>query len=116
MLQSVLYGAYARRLRRGLRELPLPNHVGLIMDGNRRWARQRGLGDTRLGHRHGAEHVESVLAWCESLGITHVTVFVCSLENLVKREAPDVEFLMRVIEDVVAERLARADSPWQVHL
>jgi len=116
MLQQVLYRSYTRRLRRQLQGLPAPQHVGLIMDGNRRWARDAGLDDARIGHRRGAEHVESVLTWCESLGIRHVTVFVCSTENLVRRDAPEVAFLMRLIEDVVAERLCRPGSPWKVHL
>ena len=56
----------------------LPVHVGLIMDGNRRWARQMGMANPSLGHRRGAEHIDDVLRWCEHLGIRHVTVFLCS--------------------------------------
>jgi short-chain Z-isoprenyl diphosphate synthase len=104
-----------RRLRRRLRSAPLPRHVGIIMDGNRRWARNRGIATASAGHRAGGEHVEQVLAWCRSLGITHVTVFVCSTENLRKRDPAEVAFLMRLIEEVVADRLARP-SQWRIHL
>jgi short-chain Z-isoprenyl diphosphate synthase len=52
---------YARRLRRQVMAGPLPEHVGLIMDGNRRWARQMGMADPSLGHKYGAEHAENVL-------------------------------------------------------
>ncbi|KJS63081.1 polyprenyl diphosphate synthase [Streptomyces rubellomurinus] len=107
---------YTRRLRRQVAAGPLPRHVGLIMDGNRRWARQMGLANPSLGHRVGAEHVEEVLSWCEALGIRHVTVFVCSTENLQRRGDAEVAFLMRVIEQVVTDRLARPDPTWQVHL
>ncbi|WP_369183003.1 polyprenyl diphosphate synthase [Streptomyces sp. Y1] len=107
---------YTRRLRRQVAAGPLPRHVGLIMDGNRRWARQMGLASPSLGHRVGAEHVEEVLSWCEALGIRHVTVFVCSTENLQRRGDAEVAFLMRVIEQVVTDRLARPDPTWQVHL
>ncbi|MGA5822445.1 polyprenyl diphosphate synthase [Kitasatospora sp. NPDC094028] len=107
---------YTRRLRRQVAAGPLPRHVGLIMDGNRRWARQMGLASPSLGHRVGAEHVEEVLSWCEALGIRHVTVFVCSTENLQRRGDAEVAFLMRVIEQVVTDRLARPDPAWQVHL
>lgn len=111
-----LYALYARRLRRQLAGGPLPEHVGLIMDGNRRWARQMGMADPSLGHKYGAEHAEDVLSWCESVGIRHVTVFVCSTENLQRRGDAEVAFLMRVIEEFATDRLARPDARWQVHV
>lgn len=111
-----LRALYTRRLRRRVSAGPLPRHVGLIMDGNRRWARRMGLASPSLGHQVGAEHVEEVLSWCEALGIRHVTVFVCSTENLQRRGDAEVAFLMRVIEQVVTDRLARPDPRWRVHL
>ncbi|MER6362778.1 polyprenyl diphosphate synthase [Kitasatospora sp. NPDC001527] len=111
-----LYAFYARRLRRRLHGRELPGHIGLIMDGNRRWARRRGIGNPSLGHKAGAEHVEHVLAWCEDLRIRHVTVFVCSAENLQRRGDSEVAFLMRVIEDVLAAQLARPRPRWRVHI
>ena len=95
---------------------PLPEHVGMIMDGNRRWARQMGMANPSLGHKYGAEHVENVLSWCESVGIKHVTVFLCSTENLQRRGDAEVAFLMRVIEQMVADRLGRRDARWRVHV
>ncbi|MBY8879385.1 polyprenyl diphosphate synthase [Actinacidiphila acidipaludis] len=111
-----LYAVYTRRLRRQVQEGALPRHVGLIMDGNRRWARQMGMANPSLGHKYGAEHVDEVLAWCESLGIQHVTVFVCSTENLRRRGDSEVTFLMGLIEQVVTDKLARPDAQWQVHI
>lgn len=86
------------------------------MDGNRRWARQAGLASPSLGHKAGAEHVEDVLLWCERAGIKHVTVFVCSAENLQRRGDAEIAFLMGVIEDVVCDRLARPETGWRVHI
>lgn len=111
-----LYAVYTRHLRRQVAGRPVPRHVGLIMDGNRRWATQRGMATPSLGHRYGAEHVEDVLSWCESAGIGHVTVFVCSTENLDRRDDGEVAFLMQVVEQVVADRLARPDPRWRVHI
>jgi short-chain Z-isoprenyl diphosphate synthase len=111
-----LYAYYTRRLRRQVMAGQIPRHIGLIMDGNRRWARQLGMASPSLGHRYGAEHVDDLLSWCEAVGVQHVTVFVCSTENLVRRGDAEVAFLMRVIEQVVADRLATADSRWQVHV
>jgi short-chain Z-isoprenyl diphosphate synthase len=113
--QRFIYRLYARRLRRQLAGCPMPRHVGIIMDGNRRWARQQGMANPSIGHRYGAEHVENVLNWCEKAGIRHVTVFICSTENLANRGDAEVAFLMEVIEQIVVGKLSR-DPTWQVHL
>ena len=75
-----------------------------------------GLANASLGHKYGAEHVENFLLWCERAGIKHVTVFVCSVENLQKRGDTEIAFLMRVIEDVLCDRLTRPEATWQVHI
>lgn len=108
-----LYGAL---LKRRLRTVALPAHVAVIMDGNRRWAREHGHPNPSVGHRFGAEHVEHLLAWCAEVGIGHVTVWVASKDNLAKRPGPEVAFLMEVAEDVIASRLATAGGSWQLHL
>lgn len=115
-IPNPVYRRYARRLRRRLAGAALPQHVGLIMDGNRRWARQRGMADFRLGHRYGARRAEKVLSWCEDLGIRYVTVFVCSIENLTGRSDAEVAYLMQVIEQLAGDRLARLGTRWQVHV
>src|SRR5580698_7691407 len=114
MLRDLAYGLYSRKLRRELSGAVLPRHVGLIMDGNRRWARQLGLPSSSLGHKYGAEHVEDVLNWCERAGIRYVTV--CSAENLQRRGDAEIAFLMEVIESIVVDRLARPGTTWQVHI
>ncbi len=111
-----LYAVYSRRLRRQLQGGELPGHIGLIMDGNRRWAHRRGIENPSLGHKYGAEHVENVLAWCEGVQIRHVTLFVCSAENLQRRDDAEVAFLMQVIEEVLARHLARPLPRWRVHI
>ncbi|GAA1686875.1 polyprenyl diphosphate synthase [Fodinicola feengrottensis] len=115
-LKDLAYGLYRRRLTRQLTKGPLPRHVGLIMDGNRRWARQMGFDNPSVGHRYGAEHVEDLLGWCAEAGIDHVTVFVASLDNLSSRAAPEVQFLLDIIENVVADHLARPASRWRVQV
>jgi short-chain Z-isoprenyl diphosphate synthase len=114
--RHALYAFYGHRLRRRVRAGVLPRHIGLIMDGNRRWARQMGMANPSLGHRYGAEHVERVLSWCEAIGIGHVTVFVCSTENLLRRGDAEIDFLMRVVEEVLAARLAEPGGRWRVHI
>ncbi len=107
---------YQRRLRRQLAGRPLPRHVGLIIDGNRRWAKEEGLASPSEGHRHGAERIWDALTWCRAAGIEHVTVFVCSAENLARRDDAEVTALMDIIEHRVVTRITAADPPWQVHI
>jgi short-chain Z-isoprenyl diphosphate synthase len=114
--RDLVYRLYARQLRRRLRSGTMPRHIAMVMDGNRRWARQMGFGNPSVGHRYGAEHLDDVLGWCADAGITHVTIYVCSTDNLRKRGDAEVRFLMRVIEDVVAARVTQRAGTWQLHL
>ncbi|MFC4950928.1 polyprenyl diphosphate synthase [Pseudonocardia sp. GCM10023141] len=107
---------YERNLLARVRSGPLPRHIGIVMDGNRRWARQEGLPDANLGHHYGGRHVTRVLGWCTELGIEHVTVFVASTDNLTSRPQAELQHLMTVIEDVVAVELSRPGGPWRVRL
>jgi short-chain Z-isoprenyl diphosphate synthase len=116
LIRRALYAMYLRRLRAGLAGAAVPRHVAIVMDGNRRWARQRGLSSASLGHRYGAEHLGHVLGWCAEAGITHVTVFAVSADNLRKRAPAELEFLMQVGERIVADQLAGPAGRWQIHL
>lgn len=80
-LSRPLYWLYERRLVKAIRAGGrLPRHIGIIMDGNRRFARAVGL-DAKAGHDHGAEKAREVLDWCLELGITHVTLWGFSTDN-----------------------------------
>ena len=110
------YRWYGRRLRRRVVAGPVPEHVAVIMDGNRRWARQMGLDNLSVGHQHGAEHLQRLLEWCADLGIIQVTVFVASIDNLTRRDVDEVSFLMHLAERVIAARLTQPTNRWRVHL
>ncbi|THV26266.1 di-trans,poly-cis-decaprenylcistransferase [Glycomyces paridis] len=107
---------YANRLRRSLKGADLPRHVAVAMDGNRRWARQQGHADPGVGHRYGAEHLDTLLGWCAGIDIDHVTVYVASNDNLTKRDGGEIAHLMDMIEQIVAERLMRSGNPWRLHI
>ncbi|OKI02694.1 isoprenyl transferase [Streptomyces sp. CB02923] len=115
-MRRLLYRLYESRLQHQLTKWPIPHHVAIIMDGNRRWARRAGLGNASLGHQHGAEHVEEVLGWCSAAGIKHVTIFAASTENLSNRSSSEMGFLMDVIERVVEEHLTQPSSLWRVRI
>ncbi len=115
-VRQLAYRLYIARLRRRLQGAVLPRHIGLIIDGNRRWARQEGLASPSEGHRHGAAHIWDALSWCQTAGIRHVTVFICSAENLARRDDAEVAALMEIIEHVVLTRIATPEPAWQVHV
>ncbi|KAI9105923.1 dehydrodolichyl diphosphate synthase [Phlyctochytrium arcticum] len=73
---------------------PVPRHVAFIMDGNRRYARRRGL-RTHLGHLAGSNNLEKTLEWCLDLGVEVVTVYAFSIENF-KRPPSEVDLLMDI--------------------
>ncbi len=85
-----------RLLGRVLAE-PVPHHVGIIMDGNRRFAQVLGLADVGLGHVAGQERLETVLDWCLETQIRVLTVYAFSTENF-ERADPERELLMELFE------------------
>ena len=87
----------ARRLLERVKRAPVPHHVGIIMDGNRRFARLLGLEDVSMGHVAGQERLENVLDWCLELGIKVLTVYAFSTENF-QRATPERELLMELFE------------------
>ena len=111
----MLYSLYRRILRRQLEGLPMPQHVAIAMDGNRRWAKGAGYDDVRIGHRFGAEHLELFLEWCGAAGIRCVTAWVASPSNLRKRDPDQVDYLMNLTETVLAEHVRR-DHRWRLHV
>lgn len=108
---GVLYRLYEKRLQRELASLPLPHHIGVIVDGNRRWAKETG-GSTADGHRRGGEKILELLSWCEEVDIRLVTVWLLSVDNL-KRPAAELEALFGIIVDTVGRI---ADAGYAVRL
>jgi short-chain Z-isoprenyl diphosphate synthase len=91
------YRLYERRLFREVRSHPVPRHIGLILDGNRRYAQELGLYDPLAGHRMGAEKLEAVLEWLAELQIPITTLFALSTENL-SRPSSELDGLLELIE------------------
>lgn len=111
-VREAIVHVYERRLARALEGADVPRHVGVIMDGNRRWARAIGLEDVAHGHRRGAEKIVDLLGWCDDAGVEVVTLFMLSTDNLHRSES-EVSALLKIIEDVAAD-LARPGRRWQV--
>ncbi len=99
-----LYWLYERRLLAQVRGGPVPKHLGIIMDGNRRFARALGL-DAKAGHDYGAGKARDVLAWCLDLGIQHVTLWGFSTDNR-SRDPEEVAHLHRLFAAQAREFLS----------
>ncbi|HSN06715.1 MAG TPA: isoprenyl transferase [Candidatus Angelobacter sp.] len=110
-VSDLVYGVYERRLKASLDPDRIPRHVGVILDGNRRWAAEQG-NSTAAGHRAGARKIEDFLGWCEEAGVEVVTLWLLSTDNL-GRPTSELEPLLRIIESTV-ESLAE-NGTWRVH-
>jgi len=104
-----VYKLYEKWLEDSVKSKPMPQHVGVILDGNRRWARSKGV-SLEKGYRVGAGKVEDLLNWCLKLGIKILTIYAFSTENF-RRKSEEVEAIMRVLE----ETLQRALKDERIH-
>lgn len=86
----------------------MPTHIAIIMDGNRRWARNNNL-DVRLGHKKGAETLENIVKYCNKIGIKYLTVYAFSTENW-KRSKEEVGALMLLLQKYLDDFAKRADT------
>lgn len=96
-LLAPFYALYRNRLQHQSAHWDIPRHIGIIMDGNRRFARAKGMLDVNLGHARGADKLEDVLNWCEEVGVEVMSVWVFSLDNF-NRDASEVDGLMQLFE------------------
>ncbi len=110
-MRDLVYGFYARRIAASLDPEQIPRHVGVILDGNRRWAKASGAPKSR-GWRAGADKVEEVLGWCDEVGVEVVTLWLLSTDNL-NRPASELTPLLAIIEGLVDD-IAHAGR-WRVH-
>jgi short-chain Z-isoprenyl diphosphate synthase len=101
-VRGLVYRLYERRLEGALSPQAVPKHVGVMCDGNRRWARSAGLTDVSSGHQAGADKIFELLEWCQESGVEVVTLWLLSTDNLA-RPAAELEPLLRIIEETVRE-------------
>lgn len=113
-LRDLLYTGYERRLAKRLAEKPHPRHVGVIVDGNRRWAREMGYVDLNDGHRFGAEKIKELLRWCDASGVEVVTLWLLSTDNL-SRPAEELDPLLQIIGNLACD-LAGSGNPWRLRV
>lgn len=107
-----LYRLYINRLRRRLDPATVPRHVAMMIDGNRRWARQLGYESAAHGHRAGAAKMREFLRWCDDVGIRVVSLYLLSNDNLRKRDSRELSDLIEIIAELADELSHERD--WRV--
>ncbi|GFH35860.1 isoprenyl transferase [Streptomyces pacificus] len=110
-LRDLVYGLYARRVEGRLDHAQVPKHIGVILDGNRRWAKASG-GTAAEGHRAGAEKISELLGWCAETDVEVVTLWMLSTDNF-DRPEEELRPLLGIIENTV--RKLASDGRWRVH-
>jgi len=106
---SGLYKVYSKKLEKEIRNGDIPNHLALILDGNRRWAK-KNLSMKNIGHWRGADAVENLLDWCEEFDIKIITLYALSAENL-ERKDKELEYLF----DLIKIRLEKLYNDPRIH-
>ena len=95
--RNLIYKIYEKHLTNQINQFPFPQHIGIILDGNRRWSKIMDI-DKVKGHQMGADIAEDLLNWIYDLGIKITTVYVLSNENLY-RETQELENIYSLLED-----------------
>ena len=93
---TIFYKLYERLLWRQVHRGPCPHHIGLIVDGNRRFAKVQGFDNTNEGHSAGSDKLEDFLHWCRRLEVKIITLYAFSTENH-SRSEEEVDYLMKLI-------------------
>ena len=104
-LKSLLYPLYEWRLVRALDFSKTPHHVGVILDGNRRWAKANPNVADPNGHKAGASKIIEFLGWCDDAEVRVVTLWLLSTDNF-KRTPDELDELLKIIGDTVDELAA----------
>ncbi|CAB5111468.1 MAG: isoprenyl transferase [Actinobacteria bacterium] len=105
LIKSLLYPLYEWRLVRSLDFSKTPHHVGVILDGNRRWAKANPNLSDPNGHKAGASKIIEFLGWCDDADVRVVTLWLLSTDNF-KRSAAEIDELLIIIGETVDELAA----------
>jgi short-chain Z-isoprenyl diphosphate synthase len=110
-IKSLLYPFYEWRIVKDLDFTKTPRHVGVTLDGNRRWAKQNPDPNDPYGHKRGAQKIADLLSWCEETQVEVVTLWMLSTDNF-KRSPEEIETLIEVIGGIVDDLTAR--NRWNI--
>jgi short-chain Z-isoprenyl diphosphate synthase len=113
-VRNLIYGLYEARVEAQLDKSKIPQHIAVMLDGNRRWADKKNGSTPKAGHAAGAQKIFDFLSWCDHLGVPVITLYLLSTENLKNRESKELQDLLVILEDLAKEMVDRGN--WKIRL
>ncbi len=113
-MRNLVYRLYEARLERQLDKSSIPQHIAVMLDGNRRWAGKRNGFKAKTGHVAGAKKIFEFLSWCDGLQVPVITLYLLSTENLKNRDPEELQDLLGVIRDL-SQEMVRVGN-WKLRL
>lgn len=113
-MRNLIYRIYENRLERQLDKSNIPQHIAVMLDGNRRWADKKNGSKAKTGHVAGAQKIFDFLSWCDGLQVPVVTLYLLSTENLKKRDSEELKDLLVILTELAQEMVRRGN--WKLRL
>lgn len=113
-MRNLVYRLYESRLERQLDKANIPQHIAVMLDGNRRWAGKKNGSKAKTGHVAGASKIFDFLSWCDGLQVPVVTLYLLSTENLKNRDAEELDDLLVILTGLAQEMVSRGN--WKLRL
>jgi short-chain Z-isoprenyl diphosphate synthase len=113
-VRNLIYRIYENRLERQLDKSNIPQHIAVMLDGNRRWADKKNGSKAKTGHVAGAQKIFDFLSWCDGLQVPVVTLYLLSTENLKKRDSEELKDLLVILTELAQEMVRRGN--WKLRL
>jgi short-chain Z-isoprenyl diphosphate synthase len=113
-VRNLVYRLYERRLEKGLDKSNIPQHIAVMLDGNRRWADKNNGSRAKAGHLAGAQKIFDFLSWCDDLEVPVITLYLLSTENLKNRNSEELKDLLSILTEL-ANEMVRAGN-WKLRL
>jgi short-chain Z-isoprenyl diphosphate synthase len=113
-VRNLVYRLYEARLERQLDKANMPQHIAVMLDGNRRWAGKKNGSKAKAGHVAGAQKIFDFLSWCDGLKVPVVTLYLLSTENLKNRDSDELKDLLVILTELTQEMVRRGN--WKLRL
>jgi short-chain Z-isoprenyl diphosphate synthase len=113
-VRNLIYRIYENRLERQLDKSNIPQHIAVMLDGNRRWADKKNGSKAKTGHLAGAQKIFDFLSWCDGLQVPVVTLYLLSTENLKNRDSEELNDLLVILTELAQEMVRRGN--WKLRL
>ena len=113
-MRNLVYRLYERRLEQQLDKANIPQHIAVMLDGNRRWADKKNGSKAKAGHVAGAQKIFDFLAWCDGLKVPVITLYLLSTDNLKNRNSEELKDLLVVLTELANEMVRRGN--WKLRL